>query len=95
MNVDSLIKEGELLEAKAESINYGSDKVLSGVEYETWTSKVILYLESSHPESSLTKKAIDVNKELTEKSYQKYQFLLGTLKAVKEFDENFEVPNFM
>ncbi len=86
--LERLILEGEKFESQAVDINHGTDKMITGLEFETWVSKAILYLEQNFANSSLTKKAIEVNKELRKDSYQKYHFLLGALKAAKEIEDN-------
>ncbi|MCM3560604.1 hypothetical protein M4D57_18725 [Brevibacillus borstelensis] len=86
--LEKLILEGEKFENQAVEINYGADKMISGLEFETWVSKAILYLERNYANSSLTKKAIEINKELRKDSYQKYHFLLGVLKAAKEIEDD-------
>ncbi|EPY06642.1 hypothetical protein PAALTS15_13597 [Paenibacillus alvei TS-15] len=82
--LDKLIAEGESLENLAVDGEYVG-KMISGVEFETWAAKVILFLERNHANSSLTEKAIKVNKNLGTNSYDNYEFLLGTIKAAKEF----------
>lgn len=83
--LDKLIEEGEKLDSLAEPGAYVG-KVLTGLEFETWAAKVILYLENFHASSSLTKKAVEVNKNLGTNSYDNYKFLLGTIKAIKEMN---------
>jgi len=83
--LEKLIVEGEELDSLAKDGAYVG-KIISGLEFETWAAKVILYLEKNHTNSSLTEKAIKVNKSLGTNSYSNYQFLLGTLKAAKEFE---------
>ena len=83
--LDKFIEEGKQLESAVKLSTY-SGKMISGIEFETWAAKVILYLEKHHAESSLTEKAIEVNKRLGASSYNNYEFLLGTLYAAKDFE---------
>jgi hypothetical protein len=84
--IDELIKTGETLNSQ---IKPGSmlGKMISGIEFETWAAKTILFLEKNFPKSSLTSKASERNKNLNTNSYNNYEFLLGTLYAVKDMLE--------
>lgn len=86
MPLDKLIEQGENLEASAVPGAYGIGKILSGIEFETWAAKVIIYLEKNNAGSSLTQKAINANTNLNRNSYGNYEYLLGLLKAVKEME---------
>lgn len=81
--IDQLIEEGEKLESQVKPGSYGIGKILEGVDLEKWVAKVILYLEKHHASSSQTKKAIDSTKGKV--GYDEYEFLLGVVKAIKEF----------
>ncbi|KPU59570.1 hypothetical protein [Bacillus wiedmannii] len=53
--LNDLIKRGELLEEEAkESL---VTKFFDSIDFETWVSKSILYLESYYPNSSITERA--------------------------------------
>jgi hypothetical protein len=82
--IDGLITQGEALESKTEVDGFGR-KMLRGVEFETWAARCILFLEENLAGSSLTKKAIEVNNKLSTNSYSNYQFLLGAMKAAKDY----------
>ncbi len=85
--IDKLIEEGKALEDIAQD-GMGI-KFFNSIEFEKWVSKCILYLENYHTESSLTEKAKEKNKNLnTNNNYDFYTFLLGTLKATKEFEDD-------
>ncbi|WP_089608060.1 hypothetical protein [Bacillus cereus] len=83
--LESLITLGETLESEAkEGMAY---KFFDSVNFETWVSKSILYLESYYPQSSITKKAISKMSSLNSNTnYEFYNFLLGSLKAINEFE---------
>lgn len=93
--LDKLIKEGEVLEAEVnESMGI---KFFSSVNFEQWISKSILYLETYWTNSAITEKAKEGYKKLSSNNnYDYYQFLLGSLKALKEFeaDEADDFDNF-
>lgn len=82
--VDELLKSGEALESEAsESMGF---KFFESVNFETWVSKSILYLENYHKGSVLTEKAREGYKKLNRNNnYEYYQSILGALKASKEF----------
>ncbi|MEJ9220671.1 hypothetical protein P4H46_21105 [Paenibacillus glucanolyticus] len=81
--IDQLISEGEKLQHQIKQGTVG--KYLNGVDFEAWVAKTILFLEKNHKDSSLTEKALVKNKELSQRSsVHTYEFLLGTLKAIKE-----------
>lgn len=84
--VDKLIEAGKGLEVHVESGAYGG-KMISGIEFEAWAAKTILFLESKFPTSSITAKAVSKNKDLNADSYGNFEFLLGTLLAVKDMLE--------
>jgi len=83
--IEELIKKGEELDSEA--IEGMTGKYFQSVNFEQWASKAILYLESYHGSSSVTEKAKEKFRSLNSNTnYQFYQFILGALKAVKEFD---------
>ncbi|PIC66757.1 hypothetical protein CSV71_08055 [Sporosarcina sp. P21c] len=83
--LDKLIAQGEDLKSQLKAPM--GPKMISGVEFEEWVSKCVLYLERNHPESSLTEKALIASKgKNLNNSGVVYEFLLGTLKAFKEFE---------
>lgn len=85
--IDELIRTGESLEAEAQESMVG--KFFSSVNFEEWVSKVVLYLETYQKDSIITEKAKEGYKKLnSNNSYDYYQFLLGSLKAIKEFKAN-------
>ena len=60
-------------------------------------SKAVLYLENYHGSSVVTEKTKEGYKKLNRNNnYDYYQFLLGSLKALKEFavDEADDFDNF-
>ncbi|MEC2708130.1 hypothetical protein P9Z39_20980 [Bacillus thuringiensis] len=82
--LENLITEGVALEAKAEEGEYTS-KYFDCVEFEQWTSKVAMFFEINYAGSVVTEKVITKYKACTvNNSYDVYQLLLGSLKAVKE-----------
>ncbi|MFC3883766.1 hypothetical protein ACFOU2_09740 [Bacillus songklensis] len=84
--IDNLIKEGESLVSDVQE-NMGR-KFFKSVRFETWASKAMLYLENYQKGSVVTEKAKERFKALdTRTNYSFYQFLLGSLKASKEFEE--------
>ncbi|WP_226639298.1 hypothetical protein [Priestia flexa] len=84
--IDKLISEGHALESKAEEGTIG--KFFSSVDFEKWASKSILYLETNYGYSTVTEKAKEKFKSInTNNNYSFYQFLLGSLIATKEFEE--------
>lgn len=86
LNLDKLIEEGKELEKEVGS-NMGL-KTLSGVKFESWISKSVLFLEKNHPESSVTEKAVAATKSMSlNTSFRVYQYILGTLIAIKETEE--------
>ena len=87
MVLDKLIKEGEEIENEASEGMVG--KFFESVKFEAWVSKSVLYLEKNHNKSSLTSKVIEKNKKLSSNNnYEFYQFLLGTLRAIKESEDD-------
>lgn len=86
--IEKLIEEGKKLESEVDN-NNGYGKFFESVNFEKWVSKSILYFENSYKESVLTEKAKDGYKTLNSNTnYAYYQFLLGTLMSIKEFEDN-------
>ncbi|MGX6445784.1 hypothetical protein ACWM35_21415 [Neobacillus sp. K501] len=85
--INELLKTGELLESEAsESMGF---KFFNSVNFETWVSKSILYLENYHKNSVLTEKAREGYKKLnSNNNYDYYQSLLGALRASKDFEKH-------
>jgi hypothetical protein len=83
--LDKLIEDGLKLESESEPGMVG--KILTGVNFEAWVSRVIYYLERNYPNSAITERAVEVYKKLGTNSYSNYEFLLGTLKGIKEYEE--------
>ncbi len=82
-----LIQEGISLEKEVNE-DMGL-KYFESVKFETWMSKCILYLERNKSDSSLTSKVVDKNKKLTKmNNFEFYHFLLGTLQAMKELEDD-------
>lgn len=82
--IDKLIEEGKSLENKASDSMVG--KYFKSVDFESWVSKSVLFLEENHSKSTLTEKAKEGYKEMTQNNnFDYYQFLLGTLIAIKEY----------
>ncbi|MGE8204696.1 hypothetical protein ACQKP0_09035 [Heyndrickxia sp. NPDC080065] len=83
--IDNLIKAGDALQSEAKDDTVG--KFFDSVNFEAWVSKVILYLENYYVDTAITEKAIDRYKSLnSNNNYAYYQFLLGSLIAIKEFE---------
>lgn len=83
--LDKLISEG--IDLKSQVRSEMGVKMVSGVVFEEWASKCVLYLEINHPESSLTEKAVMASKSKDHNnSGDVFEFLLGTLKAFKVFE---------
>ncbi|MDA1581899.1 MULTISPECIES: hypothetical protein [unclassified Bacillus cereus group] len=83
--LENLIANGEKLESEVqEGMAY---KFFDSVNFEAWVSKSVLYLENYHPNSSITKKATaQINSLTSNTNYNFYKFLLGSLKAINEFE---------
>lgn len=86
--LERLISEGAEFEGKAVEVNYGTQKHISGLEFETWIASAIFYLEQHHLKSSLAQKVIQINKDTNYNSYEKYLVLLATLKAAADIEKN-------
>jgi hypothetical protein len=84
--IDKLIREGESLRSEFKSSSMGGH-YLTGENFEKWASKVVLYLETYYPNKAVTTKAIETHKRLGSDSISNYEYLIGTIKAVKEFEE--------
>ena len=84
--LEKLISEGEALKGQMrESMGL---RIITGVPFETWLSKSILFMERDYADSSLTQKAVTASNSKTQNnSGQVYNFVLGTLIAFKEFGE--------
>lgn len=84
--IDKLIDEGKGLETtKSESMGI---KYFNTVQFETWVSKSVLYLETYQINSVVTEKAKERYKKLSQNNnYDYYKFLLGALEAVKAQEE--------
>lgn len=51
-----------------------------------------MYLEENYPNSAVTKKAQEIYPRLGTNSQANYEFLLGSIKGIKEFeDENEQI----
>jgi hypothetical protein len=85
--LDKLINQGDSLRGEIKVSSMGRD-YLSGENFEKWASKVVLYLETYYPSKAITEKAIETHKKLGSNSLENFEFLLGTIKAVKEFEED-------
>ncbi|WML44072.1 hypothetical protein [Neobacillus sp. PS3-40] len=84
--LDKLIQTGETLESEASEGMGG--KFFDSINFEQWASKSVLYLENYHSKSIVTEKAKEGFKKLNSNiNYDYYQFLLGALKATKEFED--------
>lgn len=84
--IDKLIASGKALESEAKDNMVG--KFFDSVNFEAWVSRVILYLENYNQSSVITEKAKERYKSLNSNtSYAYYQFLLGSLDAIKEFEK--------
>lgn len=83
--LDKLITEGEALEAET-TLNELKKKDLSGENYHKWATKCVLFLEEAYPQSSITRKVIELNKNLVSNCYDNYEFLLGSIKGIKEIE---------
>lgn len=85
--IEELIKQGEKLGSEVEE-SMGR-KFIRTVNFEAWASKSVMYLETNHASSVVTEKAKERFKAVTSNnSFSFYQFLLGALKAVQEYEEN-------
>ncbi|TVZ81278.1 hypothetical protein FB379_11777 [Aeribacillus composti] len=86
--LDKLIEEGLNLKSQIEVTEvYGVKSYnLSGEDFEKWASKVILYLEDHYPGKAITNKAIEVYNQLRNSSVENYEFLLGTIKGLQEYE---------
>lgn len=90
--VDELIHKGEQLEKKRiEAVNNSPFKAFagrhnnfSGIEFQEWTSESIFFLEEQKPASLVTEELKQKYKKIEpDTSYEFYECLLGTLKAIK------------
>lgn len=81
--LDKLIAEGEALKSEAEDGMMG--KILSGENFEKWATKCLMYLEQNHLNTSMTERAKTVYKNINNNSYENYEFLLGSLKGIKDY----------
>lgn len=90
--IDELIDMGEQLEKdRIEAVNNSQYKSymnrvksFSGVQFKEWTSLSIFFLEEQKPASLVTEELKHKYKTLEDStSYEFYECLLGTLKAVK------------
>lgn len=88
MNINDLIQEGEGLTKYI--VNDGiMPEYLSGIEYETWVSKCVLFLEKNFNNSFLTERF----KGLVGKKYvTNFNEMLGTLKGIKEIEDVISKP---
>lgn len=66
------------------------ENYLTGENFEKWSSKVILFLEDNYSNKAITKKALDVYMNLNTDSISNYEFLLGTIKGVHEYENSHE-----
>lgn len=87
--LEKLIQDGEQLESQVQTEpDYGGlKKKLSGIQFEQWAAACVFYLEEARPKSSQTEKVIALNKNLNNDSYEKYQIILGIMKALKEVED--------
>ncbi|TDL34566.1 hypothetical protein E2R51_02290 [Jeotgalibacillus sp. S-D1] len=90
--VNELIDMGEQLEKdRLEKLNTSKYKAyaarmrsFSGVKFQEWTSQSIFFLEEQKPSSLITENLKQKYNNLQDStSYEFYEYLLGTLKAVK------------
>ncbi|MBF7150025.1 hypothetical protein [Bacillus toyonensis] len=88
--LENLIKLGEALKGE---VNQSMDKnYLGSVNFEIWVSKSVLYLEKEYKNSLVTEKIKSHYKEMDSSQYYVfYQMLLGSLKALQDFEQK-EIP---
>lgn len=85
MNLEQFIKDGEKLEDQAHDSWWGTGKkILGGLDLEIWATKVSMFMEEVAENKFLTEKVKENAKDLTTNGYEKYQAILGVLKAMKE-----------
>ena len=82
--IESIVAEGERLEAASKHTAYGGGRIIRGAEFELWVGKVGSYLKEFHGTSPLTSIAAEISKDLHRRSYDRYRYLLGLMKAIKE-----------
>lgn len=90
--IDGLISFAEQLEkdrvekeSKSQFRNFAArHKMFSGVEFQEWVAQSIFFLEEQKPNSFITEELKQKYNQLENStSYDLYEILLGTLKAVK------------
>ena len=88
--LENLIATGKAFVSEAIE-GYNGIKYFDSVNYEKWISKSLLYIEQNYPNSTLTDKAKEGYKEVDQRnSYDYFQFLLGTLMGIKEYEDEID-----
>ncbi|OOR10824.1 hypothetical protein BW897_20920 [Bacillus cereus] len=88
--LENLIKLGEALGTEVKQSM--DTKFCESVNFEVWVSKSILYLENYQKGSLITEKVKARYRGIENiNNYDFYQFLLGSLKAIRDFEYE-EIP---
>jgi hypothetical protein len=87
--IKELISEGKELVSEVQVSEHNNKEFFESVNFEKWVVKSILYFDHyQHNKSLITDKVKSQYSSLNpDTTYSYYQFLLGALQAVKEFDE--------
>jgi hypothetical protein len=81
--LDKLIQEGKALEATAVASMVG--KYFNTVEFEKWSTKVVVFFENNHSDSVVTNKLKAQYEKLnSNNNYNFYLFAQGVLEATQE-----------
>ncbi|MGE8079254.1 hypothetical protein [Peribacillus loiseleuriae] len=83
MNLDELIKEGEVLRDSAKPDEWGIFMFLKGEGLEMWSSKCVIYMDEKSDNQFLYEKVKENAKDLNNGGYEKCLAILGVLKAMK------------
>lgn len=84
MDLQTLIQEGEQLRSEIRRTQFGSS--ITGESYEKWVAKGMYFMESNYPSSSLTERFMEAAKTSGQRSVEKFEKMLGILKALQEME---------
>lgn len=87
MNIKDLISEGEQVKQRNFTKGtYGTDYI-SGEEYERWIAKCVILLQRSKFNTEMTNRFVEVSKNAVGNGPERYDAMMGILKAFDELGE--------
>lgn len=84
MNIDDLIKEGEIVKQTCTKTSKLVPEYLSGIKYEIWINNCIIFMDENYRDSPLYEHFSKVAKIAVGNTIHCYNEIMGILRTIKE-----------